>query len=71
MYLENLVVDALDPQRPGRFWSAALGAEPLTDEPGIYETRLSVEGGPELDLCFQPVSEPPSVSPQTTCRTRW
>ena len=36
----------------------------MTDEPGILETRLSVAGGPALDLCFQPVSEPTSGSPR-------
>ena len=25
MFLENLGIDALDPQRLGRFWEAALG----------------------------------------------
>ncbi len=64
MYLENVVVDALDPQRLGRFWSDALGCVPLTDQPGIFETRLSVPGGPELDLCFQPVTDPPGPSPR-------
>ncbi len=59
MYLENLVVDAVDPQRLGRFWEAALGGERLTDEPEIFETRLTVDGGPVLDLCFQAVPEPP------------
>jgi hypothetical protein len=57
MYLENIVVDAVDPQRLGRFWQAALGAEPLTDEPDIFETRLAIDGGPTLDVCFQPVPE--------------
>lgn len=60
MYLENLVFDASDPQRLGRFWQAAVGGTMLTDEPEGYETRLSVEGGPVVDLCFQPVPEPPS-----------
>jgi predicted enzyme related to lactoylglutathione lyase len=60
MYLENLVFDAVDPQRLGRFWEAALGCERLTDEPGVYETRLTIPGGPVLDLCFQRVPEPPS-----------
>lgn len=64
MYLENLVFDAADPQRLGRFWEAALGAEQLTDEAGGYETRLTVEGGPVLDLCFQPVAEPPTDPPR-------
>ena len=64
MYLENVVVDALEPQRLGRFWSHALGCVPLTDAPGIFETRLTVAGGPELDLCFQPVTHPPTASPR-------
>lgn len=59
MYLENLVFDAVDPQRLGRFWEAALGGQRLTDQPEVYETRLSVTGGPELDLCFQRVPDPP------------
>jgi hypothetical protein len=60
MYLENLVFDAVEPQRLGRFWEAVVGGEQLTDEPEGYETRLSIEGGPVLDLCFQRVSEPPN-----------
>ncbi len=59
MYLENLVVDAVDPQLVGRFWEAVLGAEQLTDEPAGYETRLTIEGGPVLDVCFQRVPELP------------
>ena len=59
MYLENVVVDATDPQSLGRFWQTVLGTETLTDEPGIFETRLTVPGGPTLDLCFQQVPEPP------------
>ena len=60
MYLENLVFDAVDPQRLGRFWEAVVGGERLTDEPEGFETRLTIEGGPVLDLCFQRVPEPPS-----------
>ena len=60
MYLENLVVDAVDPQRLGRFWEAVLGSERLTDEPEGFETRLTVVGGPDLDLCFQRVAESPT-----------
>ena len=60
MYLENLVFDAVDPARLGRFWESAVGGERLTDQPEGFETRLTVDGGPVLDLCFQPVSEPPS-----------
>jgi len=60
MYLENLVFDAVDPGRLGRFWEAALGTQQLTDDADGYETRLAIEGGPVLDLCFQRVPEPPS-----------
>jgi predicted enzyme related to lactoylglutathione lyase len=64
MYLENLVVDAVDPQRLGRFWEAVVGGEQLTDEPAGYETRLAVEGGPVLDLCFQRVADPSTDPPR-------
>ena len=64
MYLENLVMDAGDPQKLGRFWEAALGCERLTDEPGIFETRLMVDGGFVLDLCFQEVREPAVDAPR-------
>ena len=64
MQLENIVIDAVEPQRLGRFWEAALGTEQLTDEPGGYETRLAIEGWPMLDLCFQRVSEAPSDAPR-------
>jgi hypothetical protein len=58
MYLENLVMDAVEPQRLGRFWEAVVGGEQLTDEPEGYETRMTIGGGPVLDLCFQRVPEP-------------
>jgi hypothetical protein len=64
MYLENLVVDAVDPQRLGRFWEAVVGGERLSDEPAGFETRLTVEGGPVLDLCFQRVSDPAVGTPR-------
>jgi hypothetical protein len=64
MFLENLVMDAVEPQRLGRFWEAVVGGERLTDEPDGFETRLTVEGGPVLDLCFQRVSEPPTEPPR-------
>ncbi|NJC22203.1 putative enzyme related to lactoylglutathione lyase [Arthrobacter pigmenti] len=64
MYLENLVFDALDPQRVGRFWEAAVGGERLTDEHAGFETRLAIPDGPTLDLCFQRVPEPPSAEPR-------
>lgn len=60
MYLENLVFDALDPKRLGRFWEAALGCQQLTDTDEAYETRLSVPGGIDLDLCFPRVPERPA-----------
>jgi predicted enzyme related to lactoylglutathione lyase len=63
VYLENVVVDAVDPPALGRFWETALGTETLTDEPDVFETRLVVPDGPVLDLCFQRVPEPP-VEPQ-------
>lgn len=64
MYLENVVVDAQDPNRLGRFWEALLGCTTLTDEPGAFETRLVVPDGPTLDLCFEPAGGPPSPSPR-------
>lgn len=60
MYLENIVVDALDPSGLGRFWDAALGSEALTDSPELHEARLTVPGGPTLDLCLQRVPERPA-----------
>jgi hypothetical protein len=63
VYWENVVIDAMDPQALGRFWETALGTETLTDEPDVFETRLTVPHGAVLDLCFQPVAEPP-VEPQ-------
>lgn len=59
MYLENVVTDAVDPQRVGRFWEAVIGGEQLTDEDAGYETRLEIAGGPVLDLCFQRVEALP------------
>jgi hypothetical protein len=64
MFLENLVVDAVEPQRLGRAWEAALGSERLTDEPEGFETRIVVEGGPVLDVCFQRVPDPTSEPPR-------
>ena len=59
MFLENLVFDAVEPRSLGRFWEAVVGGERLTDEPAGYETRLAIEGGPVLDLCFQRVAALP------------
>jgi hypothetical protein len=62
MFLENLVIDAKDPRRLGRFWEQALGSTTLTDEADIFETRLTVPDGPVLDLAFPRVAEP-SIAP--------
>ena len=62
MRLENIVWDARDPHRLGRFWAAALGAEPLTNEPDAFEARLPLTDDVFLDLCFQRVAAP-SASP--------
>ena len=64
MFLENLVTDAVDPQQLGRFWEAAVSGERLTDVAEGFETRLAVEDGPVLDLCFQRVPEPTSRPPR-------
>ncbi|GAB3548946.1 VOC family protein [Arthrobacter tumbae] len=64
MYLENLVFDAVDPQRLGRFWEAVVGGERLTDELDGFETRLTIEGGPVLDLCFQRVPDASHLPPR-------
>ncbi len=64
MFLENLVVDAFDPQRLGRFWEAVVGGERLTDEPDGFETSLTVDGVHMLDLCFQRVPEPLVARPR-------
>lgn len=62
MRLENIVWDARDPHRLGRFWAAALGAEPIADEPDGFEARLTLSDDAFLDLCFQRVASP-SASP--------
>ncbi|SDP06329.1 hypothetical protein SAMN04489867_1316 [Pedococcus dokdonensis] len=64
MFLENLVFDAHQPQVRGHFWEQALGTDNLTDETDNVETRLSVPGGPALDLCFQQVTDPLVPSPR-------
>lgn len=51
VHLEKAAVDATDPQALGRFWETALATETLTDEPDRFETRLTVPGGPVIDLC--------------------
>jgi hypothetical protein len=56
--LENIVWDAPDPHRLGRFWATALGAESITNEPDLVEARLHLTGDAFLDLCFQRVASP-------------
>lgn len=60
MHLENLVFDAVDPRRMGRFWEAVVGGHRVSDNADGYETRLTIDGGPVIDLCFQPVPDQPS-----------
>jgi Glyoxalase-like domain len=60
--LENIVWDARDPRRLGRFWAAAVGAETITNEPDIVEARLRLTDDFFLDLCFPRVAAP-SASP--------
>jgi hypothetical protein len=60
MRLENIVWDACDPRRLGRFWAAALGAEPMSDEPDSFEARVVLSDDAFLDLCFQRVAVPSS-----------
>lgn len=60
MYLENLGFDAVNPARLGAFWLQALGARMVTDTEELVELRLSVPGGPELDLCFARVPDAPT-----------
>ncbi len=64
MYLENLCIDANDPAALGRFWEALLGGSTLTDEPGLFETRVTVPDGFVLDLCFSAVPEPRRPDPR-------
>ncbi len=42
MYLEILVIDAVERQRLGRFWDAVMGGERLRDEPDAFEPRLTI-----------------------------
>jgi Glyoxalase-like domain len=60
MYLENVCLDARDPHLVGHFWEALLGCTTLLEEPDAFETRLSVTGGPVLDVCVQRVPDLPA-----------
>jgi catechol 2,3-dioxygenase-like lactoylglutathione lyase family enzyme len=59
--LVHLVVDAADPSRLARFWSAALGWEIVEDEPGevdVWPRGYSYPDPVALPLTFLPVPEP-------------
>lgn len=61
MRLENIVMQARDPERAGAFWPAALGlVDGRPAHEGDYEGRLTIPGGPWLDICIEPVPHPPS-----------
>jgi predicted enzyme related to lactoylglutathione lyase len=62
MYLENVVIDAVDPVRLGTFWAEAVGAEFITGLPDLVEARLMLDEqtGAFLDLCLPQVPEPPA-----------
>lgn len=60
MHLDALGLDTLDPHGTAAFWSAALGAERVTEEEDLVEIRLQVDGGPRLDIGFQRVPEAPA-----------
>jgi hypothetical protein len=64
VYPENIVIDAADPQRLGRFWEDALGGERLTDRPEGFETRVTVGAGPVLDVCLPRVGDPLLAAPR-------
>lgn len=58
MHLENIVIDAAEPQVVGRFWEAALGTTRVTDEPDLFETRLDIDDdGTFLDICVPRVPD--------------
>lgn len=53
-------MQARDPVSTGRFWSAALGlADAAPAHDGDYEGRLTLDGGFWVDLCIEPVPDPP------------
>jgi hypothetical protein len=62
--LENIVWDARDPHRLGRFWAGALGAQVITDEPDLVEARLRLTDDVFLDLVFPRVAEPSTAPPR-------
>ncbi|QFG68420.1 VOC family protein [Ornithinimicrobium pratense] len=60
MRLENIVMQACDPQATGRFWSAALDLVDTSPAgPDDYEGRLWFGEAAWLDVCIERVTEPP------------
>lgn len=60
MRLENIVMQARDPQVTGRFWSAALGLRDMSAATSDdYEGRLWFGEDAWLDICIERVTEPP------------
>jgi len=53
---ENLVVDARDPARLGRWWAEALGYQITCEKPDALEIRRAPDAGP--GLVFVAVPEP-------------
>ncbi len=64
MHLENIALDAGDPQRLGRFWQALLDGDVLTDTDDLVEMRLALPDGPFLDLGLPRVPEPVPEGPR-------
>lgn len=59
MRLENLNLQARDPEFTGRFWEAALGlVEAGPSSPDLFEGRLEL-GEWWLDVCIDRVADPP------------
>lgn len=59
MGLENLNLQARDPQRTGEFWAAALGLVETGMIGPDFEGRLDLGGGVRIDLCIDRVSDAP------------
>ncbi|MEI2778444.1 MAG: VOC family protein [Tetrasphaera sp.] len=59
MGIENIVIQARDVERTGRFWSDALGLIDNLATADSYEGRLQILGGPWFDICLEPVTDPP------------
>ncbi|GAA1134741.1 VOC family protein [Ornithinicoccus hortensis] len=60
MGLENINMQARDPQRAGEFWTGALGLEPFTVTDDLFEGRMTLAEDLWLDICIDRVPEPPA-----------